>query len=61
VTIRLSVDGSPALEVVDRGAEGSPIREPGFLGIRSDFMDLMSRGYQTSELSPVGLLGRHVQ
>jgi hypothetical protein len=50
VTVRLSVDGNPVLEAVDRGRSNGPaLREAGYVGIRTDFMDVAFQGYTASE------------
>ena len=50
VTVDLSVDGTLTLEAVDNGhLGGPPLREAGFVGIRTDFMDVDFRNYNASE------------
>ena len=50
VTIDVSVDGTLVLEAVDNGRiGGAPYRDPGFVGIRTDFMDVDFRNYDASE------------
>ena len=42
--------GQPVLEAVDRGgANGPPLRDAGYVGIRTDFMDVSFRGYDAEE------------
>lgn len=50
VLLRLSVDGDPRLEAVDRG-QGStgPLLGVGLAGIRSDFFDLELSGYRVAD------------
>ena len=52
VMLRLSVDGDIVLEAVDHGSGDSPIAEPGFVGIATDFMDVEFQGYEAGEISP---------
>ena len=50
VTIDLSVDGTLVLEAVDNGhIGGPPHRAPGFVGIRTDFLDVEFSNYSASE------------
>ena len=50
VTLRLAVDGTDVLETVDDGRIGGPpIRNAGFVGIRTDFMDVEFHNYSATE------------
>lgn len=50
VTVDVFVNGALALEAVDNGRIGGPqLREAGFVGIRTDFMDVEFRNYDASE------------
>jgi hypothetical protein len=50
VTLRLAVDGTAVLETVDDGRIGGPpIRDAGFVGIRTDFMDVEFHNYSATE------------
>lgn len=48
VVVRLFVDGALVLEAADGG--GAALREPGYVGIRTDFMDVTFSGYQVDEI-----------
>lgn len=51
VTVRLFVDGTLVLEAIDRGRSGGPaLREAGYVGIRTDFMDAVFHGYAANEI-----------
>lgn len=51
VTVRLSVGGRVVLEAVDRGALNGPaLRDPGYVGIRTDFMDIAFQGFEAEEV-----------
>ena len=49
VDVALWVDGNLALEVRDTGVGGAPIANPGFAGIRTDFMDVNFESYRVEE------------
>lgn len=48
VVVRLFVDGALVLEATD--GSGSALRQPGYVGIRTDFMDVTFSGYEAHEV-----------